>query len=178
MPQFQPRSFAYAHSKAVIRGLMAHANSRKHYIGEDYAYIEKPGETVMFQAMLEVAEQGGNDILYVDTVKELAGNSLSEFKANLAAIEKAKMKIISLSEPHYDYNDFQTVIQVLEDLTPGYRKDYQRTLAVMLNDLGIVIRDIMEQTALSESDVYLAISEYKREQEQRREQEREQEDER
>lgn len=174
-PQVQPRSFAYAHSKAVMKGLKIHANSMHHYIGDGYAYMDKPGEMVMFQEMLEVAALSKQDILFVESVKEFAGASLSEFKDNLAAIEKAGMRVNSLSEPNYKYSDFQTVIQVLEDLTPGYRKNYQQGLAAILNELGISVQNIMEQTDLSESDVYQAIAEHKREQERRREQEQEDE---
>lgn len=174
-PQVDAHAFAYAHSQAVMAGLMAHTEHKAYSIRSDYAYVEKPGETVMFQAMLEVAEQGGKDILYVDTVKEFAGASLSEFKNNLTAIKKAGMTVQSLSEKNYNYDDFQTVIQVLEDLTPGYQKNYQQGLAAILNELGTNIQDICEQTGLRESDVYQAIAEHKREQERRREQEQEDE---
>ena len=175
MAQVQPRSFAYAHSGAVIKALKICANGAGHYIGDDYAYMDEPGETVMFREMLEVATLSKKDILYVNSVKEFAGASLSEFKDNLTAIEKTGMMVNSISEPSYKYSDFQTVIQVLEDLTPGYQKNYQQSLAAILNELGISIQDIMEQTDLSESDVYQAIAEHKREQERRREREQEEE---
>lgn len=174
-PQVQPRSFAYAHSNAIKKGLILYAKSIGHHISDDYAYVDEPGKTDMFQAMLEIAALSKKDILYVNSIKEFAGASLSEFKGNLAAIEKAGMRVNSLSEPNYNYSDFQTVIQVLEDLTPGYQKNYQQSLAAILYELGISVQDIVEQTDLSESDVYQAIAEHKREQERRRKQEQEDE---
>lgn len=170
-PQVQPRSFAYAHSGATMKALKICAKGAGHYIGDDYAYLDEPGETVMFQEMLKIAVLSKKDILYVNSVKEFAGDSLSEFKENLTAIEKAGMKVNSYSEPDYKYSDFQTVIQVLEDLTPGYQKNRQQSLAAMLYELGTSIQDIMGQTGLSESDVFQAIAEHKREQERQREQE-------
>lgn len=172
-PQVQPRSFAYAHSNAIKKGLILYAKSIGHHISDDYAYVDEPGKTDMFQAMLEIAALSKKDILYVNSIKEFAGASLSEFKDNLTAIEKAGMKVISVSERNYDYGDFQTVIQVLEDLTPGFQKNYQQGLAAILYELGISVQDIVEQTDLSESDVYQAIAEHKREQERREREQKE-----
>ena len=79
MDEFRPQSFGYAHSKAVMEGLKAYARLRNSIITESYVYIEKEGETEAFNEMIKVATQGGRDILYVDSVKEFAGKSLTDF---------------------------------------------------------------------------------------------------
>lgn len=162
MPEFDTRVFGYAHSNAVMAGLKAHAKSRRLTITDAYAYIEEGGENTALYEMLKIAKLGGNDILYVDSVKEFAGDSLSDFKAALTAIENAGMKVVSLTEKHYDYAAFMTAIKVLEDLTPTYRKCSSRFAAVAMFRMGISVDDICEEIGLSDADVYEAIAEYKR----------------
>lgn len=166
MAQFVTRSFAYAHSSAVLAGLRAALKDTNHHVADGYAYIDRPGEDEMFHKMLEVARQGGNDILYVDSVKEFAGKSLADFKAALTAIEDAGMVVASLTERNYDYVAFMTAIQVLEDLTPGYLTRPQRVAAITMHALNVDVKKICDDLGLSEADVYEAIAEYKRAEEQ------------
>ena len=72
--------FGYAHSHAVMAGLKAYVKNKGSIITDAYTYIDKPGETTAFRKMLEVAKQGGHDILYVDSVEEFAGNRLADFR--------------------------------------------------------------------------------------------------
>lgn len=162
MAEFKTQCFGYAHSNAVMAGLKAHAKSRGSIITDAYAYIEEEGENTAFYKMIEVAKRGGRDILYVDSVKEFAGDSLSDFKATLTAIEDAGMKVVSLSEKDYDYAAFMTAIKVLEDLTPTYRKCSSRFAAVAMFRMGISVDDICDGIGLNDDDVYEAIAEYKR----------------
>ncbi len=162
MEKFRSQWFAYAHSNAVMAGLRAHAKSRGDFITDAYAYIDRPGETDQFREMLKVAKQGGRDILYVDSVREFAGRSLSDIKAALTAIQDAGMKIISLSERDYDYRAFMTAIEVLEELTPAYLKSHQGVAVITMFRMGREVREICEAIGWSEADVYEAITEYKR----------------
>lgn len=136
--------------------------SKKGIITDSYAYINKPGEDEAFRKMIKVAELGGSDILYVDSVKEFAGRSLADFKEALTAIEQAGMLVVSLTESEYDYKAFMTAIEVLEDLTPGYVKYRCGISAVTMFRMGADIQQICEDTGLSEADVYEFIAEYKR----------------
>lgn len=162
MPEFTPRTFGYAHSSAVMRGLQAHARSRRDVITDAYAYIDEPGNDEMFWKLIEIARQGGSDILYIDSVKELAGHSLSDFKQALTAIENAGMKVYSQAERDYDYAAFMTAIEVLEDLTPTYRKSNQRIAAITMHTMGADILKICEDLDMPQSEVYEAIASYKR----------------
>lgn len=162
MPEFKTQVFAYAHSHAVMAGLKAHAKSRGSIVTDGYAYIDTPDEDVQFWKMIEVARQGGNDILYVDSVKDLAGHSLPDFKAALTALEEAGMKVVSLTERDYDYRAFGTAIKVLEDLTPVYRKSNQRIAAVTMHTMGADIPTICKNLDLPQSEVYEAIASCKR----------------
>lgn len=80
MPDFNTQIFGYAHSHAVMAGLKAYVKNKGSIITDAYTYIDKPGETTAFRKMLEVAKQGGHDILYVDSVEEFAGNRLADFR--------------------------------------------------------------------------------------------------
>ena len=162
MPEFTPRTFGYAHSSAVMRGLQAHARSRRDVITDAYAYIDEPGNDEMFWKLIEVARQGGSDILYIDSVKELAGHSLSDFKQALTAIENAGMKVYSQAERDYDYAAFMTAIEVLEYLTPTYLKSNQRIAAITMHTMGADVPKICEDLDMPQSEVYEAIASYKR----------------
>ena len=175
MPEFPARPFAYAHNNAVLAGLIANAKVRGHYISDGYAYLDKPGEYTEFAKMLDVAKQGGRDILYLDTVKELAGRSLTDFKAALTAVHEAGMLISSQTEPPCDFLNYMAIIEALEDLMPGYQKERQKVAAVTMCQLDVDINEICERTGLNESDVFQAVADYKREQEQREQQEQNEE---
>lgn len=162
MPEFDTRVFGYAHSNAVMAGLKAHAKSRRLTITDAYAYIEEEGENTALYEMVKIAKLGGNDILYVDSVKEFAGDSLSDFKAALTAIENAGMKVVSLTEKHYDYAAFMTAIKVLEDLTPAYRKNSCRVAAVTMYRMKMDVKRIAAELDMSEADIHEAIASYKR----------------
>lgn len=162
MAEFQPRAFGYAHSHAIMDALKSRAQARRSFIGAGYDFVEKPGEDDAFRDMIELAAQGGHDILYVDSVKEFAGHSLTDFKNSLTAIHKAGMLISSSAEPNYDYDTYMTAIEVLEDLTPAYRKSNQRIAAVTMHTMGADIPTICENLDLPQSEVYEAIASYKR----------------
>lgn len=162
MPECTPRTFGYAHSSAVMRGLQAYVRSKRDVITEAYSYIDEPGEDEMFWKLIEVAQQGGNDILYIDSVKELAGHSLADFKQTLTAVENAGMKVVSMAERDYDYAAFMAAIEVLEDLTPAYRKSNQRIAAITMHTMGADIPKICEDLDMPQSEVYEAIASYKR----------------
>ena len=162
MAEYTPRAFGYAHSTAVMRGLQAHARSRREVITDAYAYIDEPGDHEMFWKLIEVARQSGKDIHYIDSVKELAGHSLADFKAALTAVENAGMKVHSQAERDYDYATFIAVIEVLEDLTPTYRKNNQRIAAITMHTMGADIAKICEDLDMPQSEVYEAIASYKR----------------
>lgn len=162
MPELNTQIFGYAHNHAVMAGLKAHAASKRTVITDAYAYIDKPGENIAFRKMLEVAKQGGHDILYVDSVKEFAGDGLADFKAALTAVEDAGMKVLSLTEQDYDYRAFMTAIEVLEDLTPAYQKSNQRIAAITMFRMGTEVQQICEHLDMKESDVYEAVASYKR----------------
>lgn len=130
----------------------AQVHVQRSHIAGGYDFIEKPGERVAFDAMIALAEQGGNDHLFIDTVKELAGNSLADFKAALTAINDAGMTIHSLRERSCTYSDFMTVIEMMEELMPAYQKNWQSIMAVAM--------------CMVEADVFQAVANYKREQEQ------------
>lgn len=138
MAEFQPRAFGYTHSPAIMNALKSRAQARCSFIGAGYDFVEKPGEDDAFRDMIELAAQGGHDILYVDSVKEFAGHSLTDFKDSL------------------------TAIKVLEDLTPAYRKSNQRIAAVTMHTMGADIPTICENLDLPQSEVYEAIAPYKR----------------
>lgn len=162
MPEFTPRTFGYAHNHAVMAGLKAHAKSRGSIIADGYAYIDEPDEYDMFWKLIEVAKQGGNDVLYIDSVKELVGDCLTDFKAALTAVEKAGMKVYSLAERDYDYLAFMTAIEVLEDLTPAYQKRNQRVAAITMHRMGAKISEICEDLDMPQSEVYEALTSYTR----------------
>lgn len=162
MSEFQVRSFAYAHSNAVIEGIRAKLQNTRHYIADGYAHIDAPGEDEQFQKMIEIAKKGGHDILYVDSVKEFAGHSLADFKKALTDIEKAGMKVVSTSEKGYDYQTFMTAIEILEELTPEYEKSRRRIAAVTMHAMGAEVRQICKDLEMPESEVYQAIASYKR----------------
>lgn len=118
--------------------------------------------------MIKQAEDCGClNPLYVDTVKEFAGTSLTDFKNALTAIEDAKLEIVSAVEPQYNYHHFMTAIEVMESLEPGYAKNRQSIVAVTMSKLGAEMADICGKTGLNESDVFQAVAEYTREQEQK-----------
>lgn len=160
MAEFKTQCFGYAHSNAVMAGLKAHAKSRGSIITDSYAYIEEDGENTAFYKMLEVAKMGGRDILYVDSIKEFAGDSLSDFKAALTAIEDAGMKVVSMTERDYDYAAFMTAIKVLEDLTPAFRKRDRYIAAVTMYAVGLDATKICDDLELSKAEVYTAIASY------------------
>lgn len=162
MAEYKTQIFGYAHSNAVMAGLKAHAKSRRLTITDAYAYIEEEGENTAFYKMLNVAKMGGNDILYIDSVKELAGDSLSDFKAALTAIEDAGLKVVSMTERDYDYAAFMTAIKVLEDLTPAYRKNSCRVAAVTMYRMKMDVKQIADELDMSEADIHEAIASYKR----------------
>lgn len=161
-PEFNTQCFGYAHSNAVMAGLKAHAKSRGLIITDEYAYIEEEDEDTAFREMVKVAKLGGNDILFVDSVKEFAGDSLSDFKAALTAIEDAGMKVVSLSEKDYKYAAFVTAIDVLEELTPAFRKSNSRVAAVTMYRMKVDVKQIASELDMSEADVHEAIASYKR----------------
>ncbi len=165
MAEFKTQCFGYAHSNAVMAGLKAHAKSRGSIITDAYAYIEEEGENTAFYKMIEVAKQGGRDILYIDSVKEFAGDSLSDFKAALTAIENAGMKVVSLSERDYDYAAFMVAVKVLEDTTPKYLKTRYSISAAAMHKVGASVDTICEELGLKPSEVYAIISSYKEEEE-------------
>ena len=162
MAEFKTRSFAYAHSNAVLAGLKAHAKNRGSIITDEYAYIEEEGETTAFYKMLEVARKSGKDILYVDSVKEFAGKSLSDFKAALTAIADASMEVYSMTERDYDYAAFVTAIKVLEDLTPAFRKRDRYIAAVTMYAMETPVSKICADLELSKAEVFEAIASYER----------------
>ena len=165
MAKSEQEHFAYAHDAAILSALRV-AVSKRCYIRDDYAYLEKTGEREMFDAMLEVARMGKGDILHVDSVKEFAGASLAEFKSALTAIHDAGMVVFSLSEERYNYTAFMTAIEVLEGLMPDYQKKRQSIEAVALCKVGVAVDEICKLTGLSEADVHQAVADYMREQEQ------------
>lgn len=158
----ESRTFGYAHSQAVLSGLMVHAKDKGSYIGRDYGYVDKPGEYEMFEEMLKIARLGMRDVLYVDTVKEFAGHSLADFKAALTAIRDAGMVVHSVTESNYNYDNYMTAIQVLEDLMPAYQKSRQHAAAVTMFRFGVGVEQICRELELSEAEVYEAIASYKR----------------
>ncbi len=118
--------------------------------------------------MIELAKEVGSiNPLYVDTVKEFAGTCLADFKNALTAIEEAKLDIVSMAEPHYNHHHFMTVIEVLEDLELGYVKNRQSIMAVAMFQLDTDLAEICEKTGLGQADVFQAVTDYKREQEQK-----------
>lgn len=160
--------FAYAHSPAIMKALVAVAQNWRHYIAGGYQFIEKPGEHTEFDKMIKLAQDCGClNPLYVDTVKDFAGTSLTDFKNALTAIEDARLDIVSAAEPQYKYHHFITAIEVLEDLEPGYVKNRQSIVAVTMSKLDAEIEDICKETGLNQSDIFQAIAEYSREQEQK-----------
>ena len=165
MAEFKTQSFGYAHSNAVMAGLKAHAKSRGSIITDAYAYIEEEGENTAFYKMIEVAKQGGRDFFSVDSVKEFAGDSLSDFKAALTAIEDAGMKVVSMTEKDYDYAAFVTAIKVLEDLTPMFQKRDKYIVAVTMYAVGVDIPKICADLELSKAEVFEAIASYERKKE-------------
>ena len=161
------RPFAYAHSAAVLRALTIEAKNRRHFIPGGYDFLENPGEHTAFDKMIALAKDIDRiNPLYVDTVKEFSGTSRADFKNALTAIEEAKLDIVSVTEPQYNYHHFMTAIEVLEDLEPGYVKNRQSIVAVTMSKLGAEMADICQETGLNESDVFQAVAEYTREQEQ------------
>lgn len=167
MSEFTPRSFGYSHSYAVMNALKYHVeNIKRSYIGEGYDFIEKPGEHKAFDAMIELAKQGGRDMLYVESIKEFAGNSLTDLKDALTAIHEAGMLIESQRETTYDYINFMALLGPLEELMPEYQKHRQQMMAVgMAQVMDIDIKEICERTGLSEADVFQAVADYKRQEE-------------
>ena len=166
MAEFKPRAFGYAHSPSILKALTIEAQNRRSYIAGGYDFLEKRGEHTAFDEMIELAQKGGRDTLYVDTVKEFAGDSLADFKAALTAIENAGMLIISAAEPQYNYHHFMAAIEVLEDLEPGYIKNRESIMVAAMFKAGTDLGDICEYTGLKESFVLQAVAEYTREQEQ------------
>lgn len=162
MPEFKPQVFGYAHSAAVMAGLKAHVRSKGGVITDGYVYIDAPGEDEMFWKLVAIAKQGGNDILYIDSVKDLAGRSLADLKAALTSVENAGMKVVSMTERDYDYATFMTAIEVLEDLTPAYRKRDQRIAAITMYRMGAEVPKICEDLEMPQSEVYESIASYKR----------------
>lgn len=163
--------FAYAHSSAIMRALVAVAQNWRHYIAGGYQFIEKPGEHTEFDKMIKLAEDCGClNPLYVDTVKEFAGTSLTDFKNALTAIENARLDIVSAAEPQYKYHHFMAAIEVLEDLEPGYIKNRESIMVAAMFKAGTDLGDICQYTGLKESFVLQAVAEYAREQEQKQEQ--------
>lgn len=161
------RPFAYAHSSAIMKALVAVAQNWRHYIAGGYQFIEKPGEHTEFDKMIKLAKDIDRiNPLYVDTVKEFAGTSLADFKNALTAIEEAKLDIVSAAEPQYNYHHFITAIEVLEALEPGYVKNRQSIAAVTMFQLNRDLGEICDQTGLNQSEVFQAIADYKEEQEQ------------
>lgn len=166
MAGLTPRSFGYAHSHAVMEGLKAFVCTKNCRIHDGYDFIEKPGEHKEFDKMIALAKECGQDILHVDTVKEFAGQSLSDFKDAIIAIEDAGMLVCSLTEPTYDYGNFMTIIELLESFMPGYQKQRRKIEAVTMCRLDIEMEEICRMTGLGEADVFQAVADYKREQEQ------------
>ncbi|NLV87567.1 MAG: hypothetical protein GX025_10205 [Clostridiales bacterium] len=165
------RPFAYAHSSAIMKALVAVAQNWRHYIAGGYQFIEKPGEHTEFDKMIKLAKDIDRiNPLYVDTVKEFAGTSLADFKNALTAIEEAKLDIVSAAEPQYNYHHFMAAIEVLEDLEPGYIKNREGIMVAAMFKAGTDLGDICQYTGLKESFVLQAVADYKEEQEQAEEQ--------
>ncbi len=145
--------FAYAHSNVVVAGLKAYIRSKKCFISDGYCYLDEPNEYTAFKEILEIPEKDGKDILYVDSVKEFAGNSLQEFKENLKAIYEADMVIKSLSEPDYNYYHFLSAIEVVESLSMGYRNRDKKIAAIGMYLANAEIGQIASQLDMNESEV-------------------------
>lgn len=165
MAEFKPQTFAYAHDAAVLKALRICANSNNRTITDGYAFLEEEGETAAFYNMIDIATKGGNDILYVNSVKEFAGDSLEDFKTALTRIESAGLRVISLSENDYAYAAFMTAIKVLEDTTPKYLKSKYAISAAAMHKVGASIETICEELGLRPSEVHEIIASYKREEE-------------
>lgn len=168
MSQLQQRAFAYAHSHAILAGLEACAVRNKEYIGTGYGFVDKPGSYEEFQDMLDLARErmdSPRDTLYVESIKEFVGGSLADFKAALMAIEKASLKVISMTEPHYNYRSFMTAIEILEELMPEYEMDRRKLEAVIMAEHDMGYEDIRQRTGLSRADVFQALADRERAQE-------------
>lgn len=164
------RPFAYAHSTAVMRALTIEARDRGHFISGGYDFLEEAGEHTAFDKMIQLAKEiGVTNPLYIDTVKELAGHSLADFKHALTAIEDARLSVNSAAEPDYNYYNFMTAIEVLEALEPGYVKNRKSIVAVTMSKLDVEIEDICKETGLNQSDVLQAVADYAREEEKNQE---------
>lgn len=159
----EPRNFAYAHSQAVMAGLRSYADQRRAYIRSDYEFQDEPGEYTAFKRMLRTAgESKGTDTLYIESIKDLAGTCLDDFRKNLQAVEQARMKVKSIAEPHYDYFEFMTVIGAMESFTPMYQKSRKYSIAVGMMLMGATVEEVCGKLGISEAEVYEAMASYKR----------------
>ena len=164
----EKRVFGYSHSRAIMAGLSHYASHQGRDL--DYRFIEKPGETDLFKETIRLASEEKGKVkflLYVDSISELAGNSLSDLKDALTAVQKAGLILRSLSEPQYDYDQYMKMICFMEDLLPEYRMKRREYAAALMYEIGTDIGTIREKTGLSESEVFQAIADYKRGQEQK-----------
>lgn len=169
MGEYKAQCFAYAHDAAVMQALKICAHSNGKTITDGYAFLENEGETVAFYDMLDIAAKGGNDTLYVSSVKEFSGDSLEDFKMALTKIESAGMRVISIAERDYDYAAFMTAIKVLEDTTPKYLKNKYSISAAAMYKVGASVDTICEELGLKPSQVHEIIASYKREEEKEQE---------
>lgn len=168
MTDLKRRAFGYAHSHAILVGLEACAVRNREYIGPGYGFVDKPGSYEEFQDMLDLARERidiPRDTLYVETIKEFVGDSLADFKAALTAIEEASLKVISMEEPHYRYDNFMTAIEILEELMPEYEKDRRKMEAAIMAEHDMGYEDIFQRTGLSRADVFQALADREREKE-------------
>ena len=170
MPELQPREFIYTHSDAIMKGIEAYLNNKKNpiYVAAGYKFVEKPGSREKFEDMVALARENakGWDTLFVETVKEFAGNSLADFKAALTAMQQAKLKIIPMAEgEHYNYESFMTAIEILEELMPEYEKDRRKLEALIMAEHDMEYGDILQYTGLSKADVFQVLADRARAQE-------------
>ena len=165
MAEFKPQTFAYAHNAVVLKALVSCANKTNRPVMAGYAFLEEEGETTAFYKMLDTATKCGNDTLYVNSVKEFAGNSIEDFKAALTRIYNAGFKVISIEEENYNYFAFMTAIKVLEDTTPKYLKHKYSISAAAMHKVGASIETICDELGLMPSQVHEIIASYMREEE-------------
>lgn len=170
MSDFKPQTFIYAHSYAIMRGIETYLSNKKEgtYVAAGYKFVEKPGSREEFEDMVALAGENakGWDTLYVESVKEFAGNSLADFKAALTAMQQAKLKVIPMAEgEHYNYDSFMTAIEILEELMPEYEKDRRKVEAVIMAEHDMGYEDILQYTGLSKADVFQVRADRERAQE-------------
>ena len=157
-------TFGYSHSNAIMRGLVAAADEKPFHLGEGYQFVEENGESRAFYRMMEIIQQSDvRDMVFVDTIKEFAGENLSEFKEKLKALNDAGVTVYSLTEPNYNYWNTLAVIEVVEKLLPIYKHHNMGIIAATLHFAGRDMDYIRQYTKLSEAEVYQAIADCKHE---------------